>query len=188
MTDMDIQRWTPTRAARLRVRRAVPGDAAGVAEVHVASWQVGYAGLLPDDLLARLSVEERTRSWTTNLAASDGRCTLVALDDGDRVLGFASVGPDRDDDAAPGTGELWALYAHPDSWRRGVGSSLMGAATDELVTRGFDRATLWVLTSNDRARRFYERHGWRARDRHKTDWRDDVRLDEVQYELDLPRP
>lgn len=74
-------------------------------------------------------------------------------------------GRSRDDDAAPGTGELWALYTHPGAWRQGVGSALFDAAKRELAARGFQRATLWVLTSNDRARRFYESHGWQVRSR-----------------------
>ena len=47
-------------------------------------------------------------------------------------------------------------------------------------------ATLWVLTGNKRARRFYEQHGWTADGAQKTDWRGDVRLDEVRYRRTLP--
>lgn len=167
----------------VRIRRAVPADAPGVAVTHVASWRAGYAGLLPDSLLASLSVEERTASWTGHLdAASAGRSLVATCDDG-TVSGFATVGASRDDDATPGTGELWALYTHPDAWRRGVGSALVGSAEAELRELGFVRATLWVLTGNERARRFYEAHGWRLEGTSRVDWRGDVRLDEVRYEL-----
>jgi ribosomal protein S18 acetylase RimI-like enzyme len=173
----------PHASSTLRVRRGVPDDAAGVAVTHVASWRVGYAGQLPDALLASLSVDERTTSWTSWLAEGSGGRTFIALSDDDTVRGFASVGPSRDDDAMPGTGELWALYTHPDAWRQGVGSALIETAKRELHAMGFQRATLWVLASNDRARRFYESHRWQPHERHKVDWRGDVRLDEVQYEL-----
>ena len=43
----------------LTVRRATPEDAAGVAGVHVRSWQVAYRGLLPDDYLDGLRPEDR---------------------------------------------------------------------------------------------------------------------------------
>jgi GNAT superfamily N-acetyltransferase len=170
----------------LRIRRGVPEDAAGVAVTHVASWRAGYAGLLPDSLLASLSVEERTASWRSHLAEGSGGHTLVAVAE-DTLHGFATVGRSRDDDAPPGTGELWAMYTHPDVWRRGVGSALIGAAERELRAWGFLRATLWVLTSNVRARGFYERHGWQPEGRSRVDWRGDVRLDEVRYELELTR-
>jgi len=41
------------------IRPATPEDARAIAEVHVASWRYAYRGLLPDDVLDRLSVEER---------------------------------------------------------------------------------------------------------------------------------
>ncbi|KRF23226.1 MULTISPECIES: hypothetical protein [unclassified Phycicoccus] len=46
-------------------------------------------------------------------------------------------------------------------------------------------ATLWVLDGNQRARRFYEHHGWRSDGAAKVDWCGDVRLDEVRYRHSL---
>lgn len=73
-----------------------------------------------------------------------------------------------------GAGHGHALHAQALSWWHAMGS----AAPTE--------ATLWVLTGNKRARRFYEQHGWTADGAQKTDWRGDVRLDEVRYRRTLP--
>ncbi len=171
----------------LRVRRATPQDAASVAEIHVASWRAGYAGLLPDTLLTSLSVEERTTSWTGYLDESAQGSTFIATSD-DTAYGFATVGPGRDDDATPETGELWALYTHPDAWGHGAGAALLTAGLDQLGALGFSRATLWVLTTNQRARRFYEWHGWETDGRSKIEDRGGAPLDHVRYELtDLTR-
>lgn len=43
------------------LRRAVPGDEAAVAEVHVGSWRVAYRGLLPDAYVTRLDPAERAK-------------------------------------------------------------------------------------------------------------------------------
>ena len=51
------------------VRNARSADAPGIAEVHVASWRAAYAGQLPDRFLRKLSVDERTRSWRSRIAA-----------------------------------------------------------------------------------------------------------------------
>jgi hypothetical protein len=40
--------------AEMLVRGAVPGDADGIARVHVASWQVAYAHIFPSDALQAL--------------------------------------------------------------------------------------------------------------------------------------
>jgi GNAT superfamily N-acetyltransferase len=185
MSGMGVERHHPGghRHPELRIRTATPEDAERVAGTHVASWRAGYAGMLPDALLASLSVEERTASWVNHLDTRARGKTLIATSDDDTLHGFASVGPSRDDDATSATGELWALYTHPDAWGRGVGAALVVSAGGELRALGFSRATLWVLTVNYRARRFYESHGWRPDGRSRVDWRGDVRLDEVRYEL-----
>jgi GNAT superfamily N-acetyltransferase len=114
--------------------------------------------------------------------------TLVA-ELGGRIIGFASVGPCRDDDAEPGTQELWGLYLHPDYWGAGHGHALHAHALGALRPNGSSptvEATLWVLDGNKRARRFYEQHGWSPDGSQKTDWRGTVRLDEVRYRCVIP--
>jgi GNAT superfamily N-acetyltransferase len=59
-------------------------------------------------------------------------------------------------------GEIAGLYVHPDHWSKRVGHALIIRAEQELLATGWSEAYLWVLRGNDRAVRFYERHGWRA--------------------------
>ena len=42
------------------VRLAHVDDAAGIADVHVRSWQEAYAGIVPDSYLTGLDAHERT--------------------------------------------------------------------------------------------------------------------------------
>lgn len=140
------------------VRAALPGDAWAIASVHVASWRAAYRGLLPDDHLAGLSVEERAGEWTGILADPSSHVGVVELDA--RITGFAHVGPSGDHDVPPATGELYTLYLHPDVWGQGHGRDLMEAVLDRLINAGYRSVTLWMLSTNDRARRFYLRQGW----------------------------
>lgn len=57
---------------------------------------------------------------------------------------------------------LEALYVRPSAWGSGVADELHAWAVDRLRAAGTTTARLWVLEENVRARRFYERHGWRA--------------------------
>lgn len=153
----------PRETARpdvVTVREVTPDDARAIAEVHVRSRQTAYRGELPDDYLDGLSVDERHAQWTERLAAPQpGVRTLVAEEDG-RVIGFASLGPTRDEDAPEGTGEVYAIYLLPEWFGRGVGRELFAHANDRLRELGHTRATLWVLATNARSRRFYEAAGW----------------------------
>lgn len=170
----------------LRVRRAEPKDAPAVARVHIASWRQAYRGLLPQEYLDSLSVETRTTSWAKAFSQLPGQTptNLVAELDG-QIIGFACVGPSRDDGTDTATGELWGLYLDPAHWGAGHGHTLHTEALDVARGSGAAAAILWVLTNNQRARHFYERHGWAADGAEKTVWRGDVRLDETRYRISL---
>ncbi|HEV8064858.1 MAG TPA: GNAT family N-acetyltransferase [Acidimicrobiales bacterium] len=147
------------------LRLATVSDAAAVYEINLLAWQQAYRGILPDAYLDNLADEraERTARWGAMLADPEppGRVTWVVADSSDRPLGYVVVGPSRDEESAPGEGELWAIYVHPSDWRTGTGSILMGAAVGQLGADGYTEAILWVFEANKRARAFYERHGWR---------------------------
>lgn len=143
----------------IRIREAEPKDAEGIARVHVRSWQVAYRGQLSDRFLDALSVEDRLEQHRMALETPGVHRTWVAEEDG-RVVGFAVTGPSQDADADERTGELYALYLEPDRYGRGIGKLLCDQALADLRERGFRTATLWVLETNERARRFYERQGW----------------------------
>jgi GNAT superfamily N-acetyltransferase len=95
------------------------------------------------------------------------------------VVGVSAFGADRDlrDDAR--RGEVWTLYVAPSHWGRGYGSALLRNAEDALAAGGRRDLALWVLDGNDRARRFYERAGWRDDDGMKPFG--DSGLSEVRY-------
>src|ERR1035437_10119828 len=148
----------------LLVRRAEPQDAPAVARVHVASWRQAYRGLPPQGYLDSLSVEARTMTWAKPFSQLPGQSstTLVGELDG-QIVGFACVGPSRDDDDTDtATGELWGLYLDPAHWGTGQGHTLHTEALDVTRASGATAAALWVLTTNQPPRQFHERHRWAA--------------------------
>lgn len=146
----------------MRVRDAEPDDAEAIAEVHVASWRAGYRGLVPDEILDGLSVEQRTTNWRGWLTDRQPRSYILVADadDGPGVHGFVSGGRCRDAGSDDATGEVNALYAAPAAWGRGVGRALLRHAEVRLWDAGFTQASLWVLAGNARGRHFYESAGW----------------------------
>jgi ribosomal protein S18 acetylase RimI-like enzyme len=144
----------------MRIREAEPRDARAIAEVHVRSWRAAYRGQLTDEFLDGMTVEERLEQHRRGLeeAREDWR-TWVAEDVG-RIAGFAVTGPSEDADATERTGEVYAIYLDPDRVGTGLGRELFERAVGDLRDRGFESATLWVLQTNERARRFYEVAGW----------------------------
>jgi GNAT superfamily N-acetyltransferase len=155
----------------------------------VRSWQSAYRGLIPQAYLDGLDPAQRRIRWEQNLSETDWSNSGILVADADgEVRGFVGYGPARDDDADPQQiGQVYSVYLMPDAWGRGTGRQLMTAAIEGLTEAGFCQATLWVLDSNARARRFYEAGGWSA---DGSVMRDDSRgfpLTEVRYRRGLPQ-
>ena len=142
------------------IRAAQQGDARGIATVHVASWQEGYAHIFDEAFLAALDVDERAARYTLGLDAPDLPFTQVA-EDGGTIVGFVTTSTARDADLA-GAGEIQALYVDPAHWRRGIGHQLLAAGIERLRTQGCSRASLWVLVENTNAKQLYVSNGWTA--------------------------
>jgi GNAT superfamily N-acetyltransferase len=126
------------------LRRATAADAALLAALQEEASRAGVAHVYPPDRypFPTEAVRERWRVYTDG-----GGWAALAGEDG-----FVAVDPPW----------LEALYVAPPAWGTGVADRLHDAAVAELRARGVDRARLWVLEENHRARRFYERHGWAA--------------------------
>lgn len=165
----------------IQLRDASPSDAHAIATLLVASWQVAYRGLLPDEVLAGLSVPDRERFWRDALTAPQPRTRTVLALAGGTVLGFAATGPplNLDDSTDPTLGDLYALYLDPVVWGRGIGARLHAAALNRLRACDFTHAGLWILDGNQRAMRFYLREGWTDTGRTQIDrGPDDIELQE----------
>lgn len=126
------------------IRPGTPGDAGGIADVYIASRKalVAHAPLAhPDDAVRR---------WIANRVVPESGIT-VAVQQGEIIGMMAAV-------RRQGMGWLDHLYIHPARVGRGVGTRLLQQAKDELGPP----VRLYTFQASERARRFYEHHGFAA--------------------------
>lgn len=149
----------PPDAAAYLLRDPVMADVEPFADLHARVWKQTYRGLMDDEVVDDLSVDTFRPLWYSVAQAyardavpADGRRIRVAVV-GDAAAGWLMCGPARDQDA-PTPEQLWALNVAPEHQGRGLGARLM---TEVL---GPGPAYLWLAQGNDRAVRFYERHGF----------------------------
>jgi GNAT superfamily N-acetyltransferase len=145
----------------LTLRPGVPADAYEIVRINANGWRRAYAGIVPDDVLAAIDVDQRARRYGRRMAEDRTHDTLVATDDG-RIVGYVHFGPYRDgEDLDPSVGEVAAIYVDPKDWGTGAGRLLMDAALAALAARGCAEVRLWVLEANHPARGFYGHLGFR---------------------------
>lgn len=165
MTGPRGARGTPMRPTDLRpsssvnVRRAVLEDLPAMALVHVNGWKTAYRGMMPDELLDRLTVESDIASgFGSGLKERRPEADQwVAQTSDGAIVGYAVAGPNRDPNP-DFAGELEAIYVLDSHRGHGVGTVLVREVARFLLSTGRSSMIVWVLEQNP-YRRFYERRG-----------------------------
>lgn len=126
------------------LRAATPADVGTIADIWYRGWLDAHLGRVPEALVAH-----RRPSDFPALARTRVPLTTVAVED-DRVIGFVTVHDD----------EVEQIYVDAAARGGGVAGALLRNAEERIASR-FGSAWLAVVEGNARARRFYERNGWR---------------------------
>lgn len=141
------------------IRKAAPDDVDGIARVHVETWRTTYTGLMPDEMLASLSVERRADMWRRTLTEYTAQSYVyVAEDENGETVGFVAGGQERTGHELY-KGEVYAIYVLKSVQGKGVGRELMQFLVQRFLDEGYTSMMLWVLRDNLGSRAFYERMG-----------------------------
>ena len=168
----------------MTIRTAMLEDVKEIAAIHVKSWQVVYKGLIPQSYLNNLSISKREKSWQNILTHSQTHTIVQEIDD--LVVGFANFGQTRDEDKdSKITGEITSIYLNPEYGRKGLGTECVEFILKNMKNLKFTQITLWVLDTNEIARKFYEKMGFKADGAIKIDVRENFELREMRYFINL---
>ena len=142
--------------------------------IHALGWRDTYVGYVPDDYMAREITDDRwVKVFRENFETQNGVKGLL-LYRGDTPVACLNYCRARTDNFntegeddwiflnAPYAdwGEIASFYTHPDERGKGYGSLLMEEALRRLKADGYQNAFVFVLRENEKARRFYARHGF----------------------------
>ena len=127
------------------IRQAQPEDVPSIATIWFKGWQDGHLGHVPDALIQARTQE----SFLARASARTAETTVAAI--GGEVAGFVMVVDD----------EVEQVYVAAGHRGSGVADPLLAEAERLVAEQQYEEAWLAVVAGNLRARRFYERHGWR---------------------------
>ena len=170
--------------SNIEVRPAALRDAKAIAEIHVSASQSAFKALFPGEKTPPVSVDKDLSYWRDAIEFNEPQI-YVAVDDG-QIVGFVGFDRSRDPKTPNTMGEIWAIYAAPTHWDRGVGLALWDAARDGLVEEGCTKVSIWVPMVSERALRFHDLAGFkREMTSIKTVSMDTVKIEEIRMKRDL---
>ncbi|MEC9489101.1 MAG: GNAT family N-acetyltransferase [Halanaerobium sp.] len=141
-----------------QIRKAVPGDARALGELHSAAWRKAYKGIVPEEILSRINPDKREEMFRQTITSETEDTTVITFRG--KVIGFITLGPFRGEESGGPNGEIWGIYISPSHWHQGLGTTLFNWGVKELTLRGYRQVFLWVLEDNTQARNFYQKLGF----------------------------
>ena len=142
-------------ASPIATRWSAAADDAGLACVHRDAWRYAYAGIIPGLTLERM-IARRGPAWWSRMHARGFRALVLDCDG--TLAGYATLGRSRVPTGG-GTGEIYELYVRPEYQGCGLGRRLFGESRRTLAAHGLPRLSVWALSDNEIACRFYRAMG-----------------------------
>ena len=130
------------------IRQATEADARQIADIVVEDWKKAYRGIIDQDYLDSMSVEER---YSRELKRYQIYRVAISRDE---VLGF-TWNEMTDDEAADC--EIIAIYIRYARRNSGIGRALFQDSVDIFRTAGRKKMIIWCLRENAEAWKFYEK-------------------------------
>ena len=132
------------------IREAVREDVRAIAEIIVEDWQKAYKGIIDQEYLDSLDIEDRYQREI-------GRYQVYHVATvGHQVAGCSWLQSAESEEADC---EIVALYVRYGMRGNGVGRQLLLEAKDHFAQAGKRKMIIWCLKENREARTFYERMG-----------------------------
>lgn len=132
------------RVLTMDVRAAEHAELDHLARVWYDGWHEAHAPIVPPDLTRLRTLESFRHRLDETLP------DIRVMGPAGMPAGFCII---KDD-------ELYQLFVSADSRGSGVAAGLIHDAEARLSVRGVRTAWLACAIGNDRAARFYEKHGW----------------------------
>jgi GNAT superfamily N-acetyltransferase len=127
-------------------------EATLLAELQERASVAAFPHVFPPE---RFPFPRRTDPERWAQALEDPAASVQVAERAEEAVGVALVRPDW----------LDGLYVVPEWWGKGVAAELHDHGLEIVRDLGSAQIHLWVLEENARARRFYERRGWRENGR-----------------------
>ena len=139
------------------IRKRQKEDCFDVAHVVTIAWNETYKGIVPDEFLNNLYLNEEARAMNSYNKFDEKDNHQFVLEVDNKVVGFVNVGS-TDDKDYDNCGEIHAIYIINGYKGYGFGKKLIESGINELKEIGCDKMIIGCLVGNP-TNGFYEHIG-----------------------------
>ena len=138
----------------MNIREANAEDIEPIASLYVMNWKKTYVGLLPDNFLNGLTVNDGINKWQEYLTKEKHRI-FVAYEN-EKFWGFSAC---KEDEELKNCLYLDSLHVSETSRGKGVGTKLINTVGSYAYIKGYEHMSICIVKGNDNAKRIYEKMG-----------------------------
>ncbi|WP_312649685.1 GNAT family N-acetyltransferase [Aminipila sp.] len=139
----------------MNIRLANMDDCRTISKINYDNWRETYKGILSDEFLDHLDIEQMRNEYVEFLS-DHKKQILVALDEKDEILGFASFEPDSKEDNCI---YLASLHVDVRARGKGIGTSLLIKVGQYGLNNHYSNMSICILQGNVNAKNLYVKLG-----------------------------
>ena len=155
-----------------------------IAEAQVCAWRKAFKGVLSEELLSSLVIENFAKNWQGILTQKE-RKNYIWLNEANEGVGFVSYGEPKSRNETADF-EIYGIYVHPQYWGRGIGCELMNFAIESIAELNQSaKIILWTMNKNNLSKYFYYKFGFKENGKFRISERNKEHFKETQFELKI---
>lgn len=135
-----------------KIRKPKVTESFEIANLIKDGWNYAYTGLISEEILKNMNVEEMVAKWKKNIEIDENIYVYVE----EKILGIIRFGKAEDNE---NIGEIVCLYVKTGETRKGIGTQLLNFAKNQLKEKGYNKMIIWCLKGNEQGARFYKKCG-----------------------------
>lgn len=139
------------------IRNVELKDLRAVSEIAVRGWQTAYIGIVDDEYLEGLDIDDKYQKMIKNYKENG----FIVAEENGKIVGFCRYkeGNSYIDEYPNIDCEICALYLKPEEKRRGIGKKIVNYVINEFKNNGLKKMIIWCFKDNYPSRAFYEKMG-----------------------------
>ena len=149
----------------IKIDKVKIGDENVLAHIQTEAWKEAFSDIISkEDMEKYTDINKAREMYTMILSENIGNGFILSIDGNPHCIAYFDKS--RDDEFKE-YAEIICIHSLSSNWGKGYGSIMMEHILKEIKEAGFNKVMLWVFKENNRARKFYEKHGFILSDKTK---------------------